>query len=234
MRNRLLMLLAGMALLQACASAPSRDPAYAATRPTAQPPAAQEATGSIYQAGYAVALFEDQRARRPGDTLTVRLVEKTAASKQASTSTKKDDSVDISNPTILGSVPQFNAPGFLPLASNRNNNLSVSVDASRKFTGEGDSSQGNSLTGDITVTVAEVLANGNLVIRGEKLLSLNQGHEHIRIAGIVRPADIRTDNSVLSTQVADARISYGGSGALADANRQGWLTRVFNSPWWPF
>jgi len=84
--------------------------------------------------------------------------------------------------------------------------------------------------GDVT----EVLANGNLLVRGEKLIGINQGHEYVRLSGIVRAQDIQPDNSVLSTQVADAQISYGGKGALADSNEHGWLTRFFVSSWWPF
>ncbi len=179
-------------------------------------------------------LFEDVRARRVGDTLTIRLAESTNASKKASTNTKKENTVDIAAPTLFGSQVQFNAPGFVPLAGNRNNSLAASVDSSQKFNGQGDSSQGNSLTGNITVTVAEVLANGSLVVRGEKILHLNQGDEYIRISGIVRPNDIGADNSVLSTQLADAVISYGGDGVTDDANRMGWMARFLNSKWWPF
>jgi flagellar basal body L-ring protein FlgH len=84
------------------------------------------------------------------------------------------------------------------------------------------------------INYANLLPNGNLVVRGEKWLTLNQGDEYIQISGIVRPVDIRTDNTVLSTQVADARITYAGRGTLADANSMGWLARFFNSPYWPF
>jgi flagellar L-ring protein precursor FlgH len=233
--NRLAaLLLATLILLAGCASTPARDPLYAATRP--QPITTNnDNPGSIYQAGRGLSLFEDQRARRVGDVITVRLVEATQASKKAATKTKKETAVDLPSPTVLGTdVLLRSVPKFLPLNQRGNNNITASIDGSHEFTGEGSSSQGNSLTGSITVTVAEVLANGNLVVKGEKLLTLNQGHEHIRIAGIIRPADIAPDNSVLSTQVADAQITYAGEGALADSNSMGWLARVFNSPWWPF
>jgi flagellar L-ring protein precursor FlgH len=90
------------------------------------------------------------------------------------------------------------------------------------------------LTGDITVTIAQVLANGNLVVRGEKWLTLNQGEEFIQISGIVRPADISPDNSVPSLRLADARITYSGKGQVANSNRPGWLNRFFSSVVWPF
>jgi flagellar L-ring protein precursor FlgH len=82
--------------------------------------------------------------------------------------------------------------------------------------------------------VAEVLSNGNLLVRGEKRLTINQGDEYIRFSGIVRPSDIGPDNTVLSTSVADARIAYTGKGTLDESNSSGWLARLFNSKWWPF
>ena len=91
-----------------------------------------------------------------------------------------------------------------------------------------------SADGSITVTVVDRLANGNLVLQGEKWLTLNQGDEFIRIRGIVRPYDIGTDNTVTSDKIANARISYSGRGTLANTNRAGWLARFFNTPWMPF
>lgn len=228
------LLLALLVLLGGCATTTApRDPAYAPARPlVAAPPAL--ANGAIYQSGYEIALFEDQRARRVGDLLTINLVEKTNAQKQATTNTTKENTVDIKNPTILGTTPQFNTPGILPFASNDNNNLAIGLDSAQDFAGKGDSSQSNSLNGSITVSVVEVLPNGYLVVRGEKYLTLNQGDEFVRLAGIVRPADIRPDNSVPSTQVGDAQITYSGKGQVADANTMGWLARFFISALWPF
>jgi flagellar L-ring protein FlgH len=229
----LLATVAALLALQACAGTPHKDPSFASARPL-DPATTQNNSGGIYQSGQSLSLFEDMKARRVGDTLTVVLVESTSASKNAKTSTKKGNSVDIANPTLFGSGVQFDTPQKWPLASNTDNNLSMGLSSSKEFKGEGDTSQGNSLTGSITVTVAEVLSNGNLVIRGEKLLTLNQGDEHVRIAGIVRPVDIRSDNSILSNQVADAQIIYTGNGMIADSNDMGWLARVFSSKWWPF
>ena len=210
-----------------------RDPAYAPVRPaerdavqTAAP--ATGAQGSIYRAGREISLFEDQRARRVGDILTIRLVEKTNANKSASTNTKKKDDVTIANPTLFGKSPSFD------LLTSHDNNLGFGLSSNQDFSGEGDSAQSNSLTGSVTVSVIEVLANGYLVVRGEKLLTINQGDEHVQVAGIVRPADIRADNTVLSTLVADAQITYAGKGQVADANTAGWLARFFLSALWPF
>ena len=121
-----------------------------------------------------------------------------------------------------------------PVTVNGTEILSASVDNEAEFDGEGDSRQSNRLEGDITVTVAERLANGNLLVRGQKWIAINQGKEYVRIQGIVRPIDIDPDNSISSLKVADAMIAYGGKGALADANAPGLFSRFFNLPWLPF
>ena len=236
---RPILVLAALLALGGCAEVQHKpDPAFAATYPEATPAAPARASGGIYQASYqpgnTLYLFEDVKPRRPGDVLTVVLVEETSASKAAKTATNKKNSTDISNPTLLGSPMQFNTPNFLPLQSHNGNGLGTSLEGTRDFSGSGNSSQSNSLTGRVTVTVAQVLGNGNLVVRGEKWLKLNQGEEYVQISGIVRPADIRPDNTVLSTQVADARIAYTGKGAINDANVMGWLARFFASAIFPF
>lgn len=231
---RPIMVLSALVILTGCAT-PSPPP-LEDYRPTLPANYSQDriATGGIYNPGFDVRLFEDVKARRIGDVITVVLQESTSASKSASTSTAKDTSVSIDSPTILGAIPTFNAPGLFPLDSNKNNTLQNNLKSAQEFEGEGDSNQSNSLTGNITVTIADVLPNGNLVVRGEKWLTLNQGEEYIQIAGIVRPQDVSTNNTVLSTQVADARITYSGKGMVADSNRMGWAARFFNSPIWPF
>ncbi len=200
------------------------DPAFAATRPPAAAPQQQNG-GAIYQAGYSMFLFEDQRARRVGDILTVVLTETTSATKEANTSTDKTNEVAIANPKLFGyTLPHGTSP----------TTLENSLSSEQKFEGKGSSKQNNSLAGTISVTVFEVQGNGNLMVRGEKMMTLNQGDEYVRISGIVRPQDIRPDNTVLSTQVADARIVYSGRGSVAESNAIGWLGRFFLGPLWPF
>ena len=103
----------------------------------------------------------------------------------------------------------------------------ASASGTNTFDGKGEATQSNQLNGEISVTVAEVYPNGTLLVRGEKLLTLNRGDEHIRISGIVRDADISADNRVPSTRVANAKITYSGNGEIARASRQGWLQRFF-------
>ena len=211
-------------LLGGCASlGPARDPAYAATWPPHEP-SPSATNGAIYQSGYETPLFEDIKARRVGDVLTIRLVEKTDASKKASTNLDRKNAIDLPNPTILGR----------PVTLIGGATLATAVDSKQDFAGAGDSSQSNSLSGSISVTVAEVLPNGNLMVRGQKIMRLNQGDEYVRIQGIVRPTDISTENTVLSPNVADVQIAYGGNGAVADASTMGWLGRFFISVLWPF
>lgn len=180
--------------------------------------------GAIYNGGSGHALFEDPKARTQGDLLTVLLVEKTQAQKSAETSTSKESSAEITNPTLLGRPFSMKGTGI----------GAFSLEGSRSFDGKGDSSQSNQLSGSVTVTVLERLPNGNLIVSGEKNLELNQGSERVRLSGIVRTVDIRPDNTITSDRIADARIEYVGRGALADSNAQGWLSRFFNSPWFPF
>lgn len=230
--RNLLKILGPLLLLSGCASMQSSSENYRPSYPPVATPPPQ-ANGAIYQAGYSLALFEDLKARRVGDTITVVLQERTQASKDATTETEKENEVTVDNPTLLGSELRFDTP-FLPHADGRSSNLGTSLGSNQEFTGEGSSTQSNSLTGNITVTIAEVLPNGNLVVRGEKWLTLNQGDEYIQISGIVRPYDIKTDNTILSSQVADARITYSGKGMVADSNKMGWLSRFFASAIWPF
>ena len=218
---RTMLLFLVVLVLEGCAEIPQHDPTYSPTLPLAShtPPPKD---GAIFHTGYDIVLFEDDRARRVGDILTVQLVEKTNASKKAATSLSKSGSVDVSASTLFG-----RSIGPTNLANS-------SLGGASTFDGSGDSTQSNSLSGSISVTVTEVLPNGYLLIRGDKVIGLNQGSEYVRLSGIVRPADIHADNTVSSTNIANATISYGGTGAVADSNTMGWLGRFFISALFPF
>ena len=196
------------------------DPAYAPVSPSSMN-MGEMVTGSIFQSSRNFSFYGDQVALNVGDILTVLLDENTSASKSADTTYEKDDEVVLNEATILGNN-----------IATRGLSLLTNPSMERAFDGAAQSDQSNSLQGSISVTVSDVLPNGILRIQGEKWLKLNQGDEYIRITGLVRPQDIGTDNTVLSSKVADARIAYGGTGAFDDVNKQGWLTRFFNSDWW--
>lgn len=174
--------------------------------------------GGVYVPDNGWSLTSDVRSFHPGDVLTVMLNETTQASKKADTSFGKNSDVAVSPAVIAGK------------------SIKTDIGLSNKtdFSGTAASTQQNTLQGAITVVVHEVLPNGLLRVQGEKSLYLNQGEEMIRLAGYVRAADVTPDNRVSSQRLANARIAYAGTGALADANNAGWLTRFFASPWMPF
>lgn len=207
-------------LLSACAGSGHHQQVAASAPAAQQTPDYGPVDGSIYRQVTARSLFEDRKARRVGDLVTVILVENMNARKSASTSTQKESSLDMPDPYLLGA----DAPNF----------LSNQLDSSRGFKGSGNSAQSNSLSGTVTARVVEVLPDGALRIQGDKQVRLNQGEEQIRISGLVRPEDISSANTVSSTRIGDARITYAGTGTLADANSMGWLSRFFNSALWPF
>ena len=230
--------LSGVVSLAGCVAPTPKpnDPYYAPVLPRTPLPAAAN-NGSIYQAGFEQNLYSDRKAFRVGDIITITLNERTQASKNANSNLQKDSSGTLGVPNLFGmAVAPDNPLRSLSALGMTNNNLSLdsSWDSQRANTGSGQAGQSNSLSGSVTVTVAEVLPNGILAVRGEKWMTLNTGDELMRISGLVRADDISTDNTVSSTRVADARITYSGTGAFADASQPGWMSRFFMSPLWPF
>lgn len=201
--------------LAACAAPYERPSAEFA--PSYAPPVTQPAqpTGAIYQPGRFASLVEDNRARRVGDVLTIALVERTQASKTASANSSRDSDMSL---TLPDAKPFSWVPDGL-----------LSGGSAQSFKGQGGAAQSNQLSGQITVTVAQVYPNGTMLVRGQKLMKLNRGEEYIQIAGIVRPQDVTPENVVLSTRVADARIAYSGTGEIAQQSRMGWLQRFFTA-----
>ncbi len=197
------------------------DPAYAPTI-AANMPVPQRTEGALYQDAYGLSLFGDRKAHFVGDVITVTLSERTVSRKSSGVATGKKSDVNFNAGPLLGVNPTF-----------KGNELTTTLSQNRTFDGGADADQSNSLQGNITVTVAEILPNGNLIVRGEKWITLNRGDEFIRISGIVRPDDIEPNNTVLSTRLANAKISYSGTGELANSSSMGWLSRFFNSDLWP-
>jgi len=189
------------------------QPEYTPAPPPAPPPPA--ANGAIFQAanGYAP-LTSGQRAAQVGDVITIVLVERTQGTSTSTSATDRTGSIGLTPPST----------GPLSLFSPTD----ASMGGNSTFNGQGQTAQANSLIGEISVVVSEVLPNGAMRVRGEKLLHINRGNETIRISGIIRPGDITADNRVASTRVADARIDYVGRGEIARASRQGWLQRFFS------
>lgn len=203
------------------------EPEYRSVAPLSAPPPATR-NGAIYQAGHELVLFEDVKARRVGDMLTVLLRERTDAEKSANTEISKesDHGVELQSSGLSDGSAISN---LLNIGGIFDQDRNLSLGHSSEFEGEGDSDQSNRLEGEITVTVSNVLPNGNLEIQGEKWILINQGKEYIRLRGIVRPEDIGHNNTVLSNRIANARIGYSGKGAVQESNIPGWLAKFFMS-----
>lgn len=208
--------------LGGCASRVPDEPPEALPEPEFDEPE-RTANGSIYQAGRDTRLYESRIARRVGDIITVELEESTDASKDANQSLSRSSEFDLPAPTIMGrEVTRNGTP------------VEFQGGAEQSFDGGGSAAQSNALSGTLTAQVVKVHPNGNLVIEGQKKLTLNRGDEYVTISGVVRRDDLDRDNRISSTRVANARISYTGTGALADSSSMGWLSRIFMSVFSPF
>lgn len=214
--SRLLLVAALLATLAGCMTAPLTS----VHQPVSMRPPVRELRepvgGSLYSTNLGQrGMFEDRRARLVGDTLTINLTERTTASKNAKSSAERTSNLSASVPTLT-KVPIKYLQG-----------LSAEASTSNTFEGTGASSADNAFTGTISVTVIDVLPNGNMLVSGEKQVAINQGEEFIRFSGVVNPMHLTAQNAVNSTQVADARIEYRGRGYIDEAQRMGWLARFF-------
>ena len=201
-------LLAGCQTTRPAGFQPALPPASAA-------PVLARGDGAIFHAasGYAP-LHYGTRAAQVGDLVTIVLTERTATTKSAAGKTDRTGDASITPPAA---GPFSIDPAALNLSSGGS------------FKGQGNASQASSLQGDISVTIAEVRPNGTALVRGEKVMTLSQGNEWIQVTGIIRLSDIDVDNRIASTRVADARITYAGSGAIQSSSRPGWLSRFFTA-----
>ena len=228
--KKILSLLAVVAGLQACAhpdpmlpaltSSPDFAPVYPLVQDQNKP-----ATGGIYGNRQSDAWFGRGRNYQVGDLITVMLNESTQAARSQGT----DISKDASNTALPTAFSKF-------IGGVGTNSPITGIDLNKsttKSTGKGSADQQASLTGSITVTVIEILANGNLVVRGEKKLGLSEGTEVIQVAGVIRPQDVGPNGTVNSLRLANAQISYRGTGDLASASKPGWGTTGLMK-FWPF
>ena len=170
--------------------------------------------GAIFQGNGYAALTSGTRASRVGDVLTITLLERTTAGINNATGTNRAGSIGLSPPSS----------GPLSVISSAD----INMGGDQSFKGKGDTVQSNTLTGEVSVTIAAVYPNGTMLVKGEKRLALNRGDETVQFSGIVRSADVTADNRVPSWRVADAKINYRGKGDVARASRQGWLQRFFS------
>lgn len=193
------------------------DPAWAPIHPTHRPEHYAAETGSLFNMAQTTSLYDDSKPRGIGDIITVTLDESTKAAKSSDADLSKNNDASM-DPLEVGGQ-QLNIGDY---------NFSYNLSNDNKFSGSAAANQSNSISGSITVEVIEVLANGNLVIRGEKWLTLNTGDEYIRLSGTIRPDDIDYDNTIASNRVSNARIQYSGTGTQQDMQEPGFLARFFN------
>jgi flagellar L-ring protein precursor FlgH len=175
------------------------------------------ANGSIFQTASSRPLFEDRRARFVGDTMTITIAENTTASKKSNNKLDHTSS-NVASVTAMTGLPGRTATG-----------MSLNTSTEKAFEGKGDAANNNIFSGSITVTVIDVMPNGNLLVSGEKQLSISNEQEYVRLSGVVNPAFVDASNTISSLKVADARIEYKSTGQLNDGMVMGWLGRAFLS-----
>ncbi len=185
-----------------------------AVRPPPQQRASTE-SGAIFDVATYQPLFEDYKARMVGDLLTVQLTERTQASKSSASNVDRENDIGFGVPVVSG-VPGKSFQG-----------AELEASSSNGFEAAGSATAENDFTGTVTVTVVDVYPNGKLLVSGEKQIAMSQGVEFIRFSGVVDPVNISRTNSVLSTQVADARIEYRANGYIDEAQTMPWLSRFF-------
>jgi flagellar L-ring protein precursor FlgH len=203
--------------LAGCASVPDSivmQPTTARPQPMTAAPAAN---GAIFQSAAYRPLFEDRRARMVGDVITIAIVEKTAAGKQANSNGSKTGSANFALTKLFGA----------PASTTRD--AGFGSNGAFKFEDKGGVNSTNNFTGTITVTVVDVMQNGNLVVSGEKQVALDKSTEYIRFSGVVSPDNIAAGNIVPSTQVADARVEYRTNTNIDKTEVMGALARFFLS-----
>jgi flagellar L-ring protein precursor FlgH len=207
--------LLAVVLTSACATTPPTNvhqPMSARPAPRMESPATN---GAIYQAAYSRPLFEDRRARFVGDTITIKITESTTAS--AANANKLDKSnTQKASVSALSGLP---GKGLL--------GMDLGATSSTAFSGKGAAANNNVFNGSITVTVIDVMPNGNLLVSGEKQLAIGEEQEFVRISGVVNPSFVDFSNTIDSSKVADARIEYKSAGQISDGQIMGWMARFF-------
>lgn len=211
----------------------SRAPEPAISQPVPLPaaakPSAYRGDGSLWvDDGSLSEMFINAKAHRVGDIVTIKIVENSKATNKATTKT------DRSTETSVGLTEFFGLEKRFPSSKNFFNPFSpVTSEYSNAFDGSGSTARSGALTAYISARIIQILPNGNLIIEGNREVRVNHENQIITLTGEIRPRDISPENIVQSTYIADARISYSGSGILNDQQRPGWLARILDNIW-PF
>jgi flagellar L-ring protein precursor FlgH len=238
-RAKHLALLLGLVMLTGCSSSTTATNTNIASTsaPLMAQPAQMQATnddfvpaeGSLWvEQGGLSEMFINQKARRVGDIVTIKIVESASATNKASTNTDRKSDISIGLDNFFGLENRYTPTSsfFNPFAG-----LSAGYDSD--FEGAGATKRSGALEAFITARIVQQLPNGNMIIEGNREVRVNNENQIITLTGMVRPRDISSDNIILSTYIADARISYSGSGVINDRQKPGWLTRILDVIW-PF
>jgi flagellar L-ring protein precursor FlgH len=195
-----------------------------------------ESLASIFSDEASRDFYQDLRAYKVGDLVTINIVETSKASKSASTQTGRNSSIDAGIQNMLGwegKIKNVTSLGNDDARNAFNSSSMLKGSLANSFNGTGQTSRGDSMTASITAKVIDVKPNGNLLIEGIREIRVNSETQIIILSGFIRPVDISPDNTVLSSYIGDAKIEYLGTGAISDKQRPGWLTRAADIIW-PF
>lgn len=237
-----MMLVASFSLLIGCSGSLTSDFVPAAVDP---PPVAAASThvqttparnsvpdprdGSLWvENGPLSQMFINAKARNIGDIITIKIVETASATNQASTKTGRNSTLSAGLDNFFNLEERYpsTSPFFNPFSG-------VKGGFESDFDGSGSTARSNNLNAYMTARITNILPNGNLAIEGNREVRVNHENQVITLTGLVRPRDISADNVVQSTYLADARITYSGTGVINDNQQPGWLTRIVGKIW-PF
>ncbi len=200
--------------------------------PIAQTPVPETTPGSLWRGTNSRnRLFSDFRARDVGDIITVLIVDKTSAKGEATTETGSSSGNDYKMDSYFGMPLDLGMTDFMGLG----NRFSPSITGGREteFSGNGTTERNAQITATVAVRVMQVLSNGNLYVEGAKETTVNRERQYVTLAGIIRPEDITSLNTITSDSISDLRVELSGDGVVTDKQRPGWLTTVFDNVW-PF
>jgi len=176
-------------------------------------------------------LFEDNKARLVGDIVTVTVNETANSTQSASTNTSRATNMNMQTSTLLGLPTSLGIQNFLGLGNQFDPTVNATINNSNQ--GAGTVSRNGTLTGTVSSIITEIMPSGNLRIEGRRSVKVNNEEQIMVLRGVVRPQDINFDNTIASTLIADASISYSGEGVVADEQRKGWLAKILSRVW-PF
>jgi flagellar L-ring protein FlgH len=221
--NGLIAMAVLIAATTACSPALPPPPPWAPTPMSARIPPGPATEGSLWRGTAPMAdLYSDLRARRVGDVVTIKIVENAEALKSASTKTSRESGISGSVTSFFGAPLNFH--GFKP---------EVAGSMKNDFEGSGTTQRKDTLVATMTAKVVDVLPYGMLRVEGYREVIINNERQYIILRGVVRPEDISSDNSVLSSAIADAQIAYSGQGVVSDKQKPGWIGRILDHVW-PF